>query len=159
MKRAATVLFIALSLATLTARLDAADESVARGKALVGFGACNDCHTPGWRESDGTTPVRLWMTGSTIGFRTASGTSYPTKVRLDFQAESEAEWVHAVRTRGGHPPMVWQNVRGLPDSDLRAIYAFIHSLGPAGTVSPAAIPPWREPKTRFIDLRVQPAPK
>jgi hypothetical protein len=42
---------------------------LARGKSLVAFGACNDCHTPGWRESDGTIPTAKWMTGSGTGFR------------------------------------------------------------------------------------------
>lgn len=130
---------------------------LARGRILVIYGTCNDCHTPGWRESDGKAPASSWMIGTSIGFRTASGTSYPANVRLDFQSIAQNQWIAAVRTRGGHPPMIWQDLRGLSDADLRSIYQFIRSLGPAGTLAPAAIPPWREPTTRFIDLRVQPA--
>jgi hypothetical protein len=93
------------------------------------------------------------MTGSSIGFRGAWGTSYPTNVRLDFAAMDETRWIGAVRTRGGHPPMIWYDLRVLRDEDLRAIYAFIVHLGPAGTTAPAALPPWREPTTPYIDLR------
>jgi mono/diheme cytochrome c family protein len=130
--------------------------TLARGKALVLFGTCNDCHTPGWREADGNVAVARWMTGSSTGFRTSSGTSYPTNVRLEFQAMPEDRWLQAVHTRAGHPPMVWQDLRALPDADLRAIYQFVKSLGPAGRPVPDAIPPWRDPPTAYIDLRVHP---
>jgi len=133
--------------------------TLARGRALVVFGTCNDCHTTGWRESDGAVPVARWLTGSSIGFRGWWGTSYPTNVRLDFQEMSEGRWIQAVRTRAGHPPMVWQDLRGLPDADLRAIYQFVKSLGPAGVPAPNAIEPWREPSTPFVDMRVLPSPR
>lgn len=132
--------------------------TLARGQALVVFGTCNDCHTPGWAAGDGTIPVARWMTGTSVGFRGYWGTSYPTNVRLDFQAMSEDRWLQAVRTRGGHPPMVWQDLRALPDSDLRAIYEFIKSLGPAGVPAPDSLDPGTSPKTPFIDLRVQAPP-
>ncbi len=61
------------------------DPLVDRGRYLVGFGRCNDCHTPGWRESDGSIPVSRWMTGSNLGYRGPWGTSYPANVRLEFQ--------------------------------------------------------------------------
>jgi mono/diheme cytochrome c family protein len=131
---------------------------LARGRALVVYGTCNDCHTAGWREADGNVPQSRWMTGSAIGFRGWWGTSYPTNVRLAFQAMPEDGWISAVRTRAGHPPMVWQDLRNLPDADLRAIYRFIRSLGPAGSVAPAAVEPWREPVTRVIDMRALPSP-
>lgn len=131
---------------------------LARGRALVTFGACNDCHTPGWRESDGAVPLKNWMIGNPIGYRGWWGTSYAANVRLVFQVTSEDRWIEAVRTRAGRPPMIWPDLRGVPDSDLRAIYQFIRSLGPAGKEMPAAVEPWREPKTRFIDMRAIPGP-
>jgi len=133
--------------------------TLARGRALVVFGTCNDGHTAGWREADGNVPVARWMTGSSVGFRSASGTSYPTNVRLEFQTMPESQWLQAVHTRAGHPPMIWQDLRAVPDADLRAIYQFIKSLGPAGVLAPAAIPPWREPATPYVDTRVQPTPR
>lgn len=131
---------------------------IARGKTLVVYGTCNDCHTAGWRESDGAIPVARWMTGSSVGFRGWWGTSYPTNVRRSFQAMSERDWIFAVRTRAGHPPMIWQDIRTLPAADLTAIYRFIRSLGPAGAVAPAAVEPWREPSTPYVDMRALPSP-
>lgn len=41
-----------------------------RGKYLVLIGGCNDCHTPGFIESDGKGPAESeWLTGSPVGFR------------------------------------------------------------------------------------------
>ena len=150
-----------LLLGTIDASPPASGPSAAtlvRGRALVVFGTCNDCHTPGWRESDGTIPVQRWLTGSSIGFRGWWGTSYPANIRLVFQEMSEARWIAEARTRSGHPPMVWQDLRQLPAADLRAIYEFVTSLGPAGVPVPAAVEPWRAPKTPFVDMRALPSP-
>jgi mono/diheme cytochrome c family protein len=132
---------------------------ILRGRELVVYGTCNDCHTAGWREADGNVPVSRWLTGSAVGFRGWWGTSYPTNVRLEFQSMSEDRWVEAVRTRAGRPPMVWQDLRQLPDADLRAIYQFVKSLGPAGVPAPTAVEPWREPSTPFVDMRALPTPR
>ncbi len=127
---------------------------------LVAFGNCNDCHTPGWTESDGHVPVSRWMTGSAVGFRGPWGTVYPTNVRLWFQVSSEADWLNAVATRGGHPPMKWTDLRTLTIDDRKAIYRFIRSLGPAGAPAPVAVPPGREPTTPYVDvIPQQPAPQ
>jgi hypothetical protein len=132
------------------ARSNANDPLIARGRYLVGFGSCNDCHTPGWRDSDGKIPAAKWMTGSTFGYRGPWGTSYATNVRLDFQALSEDQWLFMVRTRGGHWPMVWHDLRMLDITDQRAIYRFIRSLGSRGTQVPAALPPSVEPSTPYM---------
>lgn len=126
------------------------DPLIERGRYLVGFGNCNDCHTPGWRESDGTIPVAQWMAGSSLGYRGPWGTSYPVNVRLEFQRISEADWLFMVRTRGGHWPMVWHDLRFLKLQDQRAIYRFIKHLGPRGVDAPADVPPSVEPKTPYI---------
>jgi mono/diheme cytochrome c family protein len=154
----ATSLSIAQTAPRPTAAAASADPAVARGRYLVVYGGCNDCHTPGWRDADGDVPDARWLTGSSIGFRGAWGTSYPTNVRLDFFLEQESDWITAARTRAGHPPMVWEDLRGLTDADLHAIYAFVRHLGPAGVPAPHALPPWRTPTTPFVDLRPQPAP-
>lgn len=127
--------------------------TISRGRYLVVYGGCNNCHTPGWRASDGMLPQSKWLTGSRIGFRGDWGTSYPANVRLEFANEDESQWVIAVRTRGGHPPMVWHDLRVLTPADRHAIFAFIKSLGPSGMPAPAALPPWREPSTPYIETR------
>jgi hypothetical protein len=92
------------------------------------------------------------MTGSRIGFRGPWGTVYPANVRLRFQQISEDDWLFAVRTRGGHPPMTWADVRGLSIADQRAIYRFIRSLGPSGKFAPPQLPPAFEPKTPYYNV-------
>ncbi len=127
-----------------------ADPLIERGRYLVGFGSCNDCHTPGWRASDGTIPVSRWMTGTDIGYRGPWGTSYPANVRLEFSQISEADWLFMVHTRGGHWPMIWHDLRFLDTQDQRAIYRFIRSLGPRGAQSPSDVPPDLEPQTPYV---------
>jgi hypothetical protein len=125
---------------------------LARGRMLVAFGGCNDCHTPGWRESDGAVPVQAWMSGSTIGFRGPWGTAYPSNVRLRFQEVDESQWLAMVRTRAGRPPMIWHDLRALDVADQRAIYRFIRSLGPAGVAAPNDLDPDQTPKTPSYEL-------
>lgn len=165
MKKALTAVALLLSLSSLPALIlgapgatrapaSRADAGAAvRGRYLVLIGNCNDCHTPGWRDSDGTLPQSQWLTGSRIGFRGAWGTSYPANLRLEFQTLGEDQWAIAIRTRGGHPPMPWHDLRVLTPADRHAIYAFIKSLGGAGVPAPAALPPWREPATPYIETR------
>ncbi|HLI94622.1 MAG TPA: hypothetical protein VKT72_00890 [Candidatus Baltobacteraceae bacterium] len=131
------------------------DPLIERGHYLVAFGGCNDCHTPGWRESDGRIPMSKWMTGSDVGWRGAWGTVYPVNVRLWFQETSEDDWLFSTRTRGGLPPMQWHDIRFLNETDRRAIYRFIRSLGPAGKPAPHDLPPWQKPKTPYMELLPQ----
>ncbi len=126
------------------------DPLVERGRYLVAFGSCNDCHTSGWRNSDGTIPVSRWMTGTNLGYRGPWGTSYPANVRLEFQTISENDWLFMVNSRGGHWPMVWHDLRFLKVDDQRAIYRFIKHLGPRGSQTPADVSPDIEPKTPYI---------
>jgi mono/diheme cytochrome c family protein len=154
MKPAIAAATIALAFATLAGATPAvngaADPLIERGRYLVGYGSCNDCHTPGWRESDGKTPVSDWMVGSNLGYRGPWGTSYPPNVRLEFARVSEGDWLFMVGSRGGHWPMVWHDLRMLDDDDRRAIYRFIHSLGPKGHEAPNDLGPSQEPKTPYI---------
>ena len=126
------------------------DPLIERGRYLVGYGSCNDCHTPGWRESDGAVPVDKWMTGSNLGYRGPWGTSYAANVRLDFSRITGSQWLFMVQTRGGHWPMVWQDLRFLSVDDQLAIYHFIRSLGPKGVPAPSDVPPSRDPTTPYI---------
>jgi mono/diheme cytochrome c family protein len=133
----------------------ATSAEIARGRYLVIYGSCNDCHTPGWIENDGAVPVARWMTGNTIGFRGPWGTVYPANVRLRFAQVTEAQWLFMVKTRGGHPPMKWTDLRALTLADQRAIYRFIRSLGPAGVLAPHDVPAGQTPGTPFYDVYPQ----
>jgi hypothetical protein len=78
-------------------------------------------------------------------------------LRLRFQDISEQQWLFMVHTRGGHPPMTWTDLRALRDDDLRAIYRFIRSLGPAGVLAPITVPPEHQITTPYFDVTpVQP---
>src|SRR5579884_3272386 len=127
-------------------------QTLARGKMLVTYGACNDCHTPGWREQFGNVPVANWLVGSNIGFRGPWGTVYAANVRLRFFEITEQQWLDMVRTREGHPPMIWHDIRALSLDDQRAIYRFVRSLGKAGLPAPTGVPPQVEPKTPYFKL-------
>ncbi len=144
----------AAALAVLDAPAGSAtvDPLIARGRYLVVAAACNDCHTPHWRESDGNVPVSDWLVGNRVGLRQAWGTDYPANLRLLFAHMDESAWLFEVQTRGGR--MQWHDIRHLTLDDQRAIYRFIHGLGPKGAQAPDSLPADREPDTPYVDLRL-----
>lgn len=144
-----TIAFVALDAAAKDTAADA--RTIERGRYLVGVGACNDCHTPGFNEAAGHIPVKQWLTGSNVGFQGPWGTSYPVNLRLAVQSMSEAQWVARVR-QPMRPPMPWFNLREMTDADLVAMYRFIRALGPAGTPAPAAVAPGAKVNTPYFDF-------
>jgi len=134
-----------------TASIQAATPEEA-GRYFVLIGGCNDCHTPGWAESNGKLPEAEWAVGSTVGYRGAWGTSYAANLRLAARDMTEQGWVDLFRKGEGLPPMPWQNYRNVPDADLLAIRTFLRSLGPRGVRAPQNLPPGQEPKTPYVDL-------
>lgn len=128
-----------------------ATDPVAAGRYLVTIGGCNDCHTPGWDLTDGNVPESEWLTGIPVGWRGPWGTSYARNLRLTADHLTEDEFVQRVQA-GGLPPMPWMNLRAMEPSDLRAIYAFIRSLGPAGEQMPSPVAPGVEPPTPYFLL-------
>ncbi|MHB8141936.1 MAG: cytochrome C [Vulcanimicrobiaceae bacterium] len=120
------------------------------GRYLVIVGGCNDCHTPGWDQSQGRLPESKWLLGSDVGFRGPWGTSYPANLRLFVAHTSEAKWLRLAHAGMGDPPMPWANLHALSTRDARAIYAFVKALGPAGVEAAAYVPPNREPTTPYI---------
>jgi mono/diheme cytochrome c family protein len=123
--------------------------AVDRGRYLVQIGGCNDCHTPGYPQSDGKTPEADWLTGNPVGFQGPWGTSYPANLRLVVQSMPEAQWLARARTPM-RPPMPWFNLRDMSDADLRAMYSYIRSLGPKGDPAPVAAAPGVAVKTPYF---------
>lgn len=115
-------------------------DSIEHGRYLVKIASCNDCHTPGYNQSEGKLAESEWLTGSSIGFSGPWGTSYPPNLRLTVQRMSEDEWVTFARAKR-LPPMPWFSVAPMSDGDLRDIYRFIRSLGPRGEPAPLALGP------------------
>lgn len=121
-----------------------------RGRYLVKITGCNDCHTPGYAETAGKVPEKDWLVGDKTGWRGPWGTTYSSNLRLYFQHLSEDQWVVIAHTVELRPPMPWFALRDMTEQDLRAIYRFIRSLGPAGEPAPDYLPPEKEPVGPYI---------
>jgi len=127
----------------------AAGAEIARGRYLVTIGGCNDCHTAGYPEQGGAVPESQWLTGVAVGYQGPWGTTYPANLRLVASRLTEAQWVeHARKER--LPPMPWFNLRAMTDADLKAIYAFIRSLGAPGEAVPAYVAPGGKVDTPYF---------
>src|SRR5262245_60419734 len=98
----------------------ASPADIARGKYLVRISGCNDCHTPGYIQSDGKVEEKVWLTGSPLGWRGPWGTTYASNLRLVLQPLNEEQWLKYARTPR-RPPMPWFNLAAMTDKDLRAI--------------------------------------
>jgi mono/diheme cytochrome c family protein len=123
-----------------------ADSQVNRGRYLIMIGGCNDCHTANYPASGGKVPEAQWLTGDALGWNGPWGTTYATNLRLYMQDLSEDQWVKKAKALTARPPMPWFNVQAMSERDLRAMYRFVRSLGPAGQPAPAYLPPGQEPK-------------
>jgi mono/diheme cytochrome c family protein len=116
------------------------ESRIERGRYLVTISGCNDCHTPGYLEQGGKTPAGQWLMGSPVGYQGPWGTTYASNLRLVMSRMTEAQWlVHARQER--MPPMPWFNLEAMTDADLKAVYAFVRSLGAPGVPAPAYVAP------------------
>jgi mono/diheme cytochrome c family protein len=151
MKIAASLIALAMAAPAL-AQQTAEQQQINRGRYLIKIGGCNDCHTPGYGPTGGKVPEAQWLTGDILGFQGPWGTTYATNLRLYFQDLTEEQWLKKGRTLTTRPPMPWFNVQAMSRGDLRAMYRYVRSLGPAGKPAPAYLPPDRtppEPVVRF----------
>ena len=85
-----------------------------------------------------------------MGFRGPWGTTYPSNLRIYMEKYSEEEWVAIAKVIQTRPPMPWYEIRRWSEEDMRAVYRFIRSLGPAGDPAPNYVPPTSEPATPYI---------
>ena len=139
-------LFLGMTVVTGEEAAETVDaESVERGKYLVVISGCNDCHTPGYLASAGTTPEELWLTGDSFGWRGPWGTTYATNLRIIVQGLAEDQWVTFAQNLKARPTMPWFNLNQMKEDDLRAMYRYIRQLGPGGNPAPAYVPPGNEP--------------
>ena len=159
MKIAITVLALLLASSALAQQADPkkqADPQINRGRYLVKIGGCNDCHTAGYAPTGGKVPEVQWLTGDVLGFSGPWGTTYPTNLRLYMQDLTEQEWLKKARSLSTRPPMPWFNVRAMSAGDLRAMYRYIRSLGPAGKPAPAYLPPGQTPPEPAVKFPAPP---
>jgi len=129
------------------------EATVARGRYIVLTSGCNDCHTQRWAETGGKVPDADWLAGSSVGYQGPWGTTYPENLRLSVRELGEDSWIQKqLRDRHDKPPMPWVSVNAMTETDQRAIYRFISSLGPKGEDVPKDLPPGVAPQTPFIVL-------
>ena len=122
---------------------------VERGRYIVKTAGCNDCHTPGYAQTGGTVREDTWLTGDTLGYQGAWGTTYPINLRIFLQSFTEEQWLQIARSPA-RPPMPWFALRDMSDADLRAIYQYVRSLGVAGSAAPAYAAPGEPVKTPVV---------
>ncbi len=126
-------------------------EVLKRGEYLIRIGGCNDCHTPAYGEKAGKMPTAEWLTGVPIGYRGPWGTTYAANLRLSMAKLTEDQWLLQARLPR-LPPMPFWALADMTDADLRAVYHFVRSLGPAGVATPAAVLPGGRITTPVIDF-------
>jgi mono/diheme cytochrome c family protein len=137
----------------------ASDEvSIERGAKIAITHGCHDCHTKGYVTSDGNFDPSLALKGTSIGWRGPWGTTYALNLRLTIaeKAKTEDEFVQFAKTFKTRPPMPWFNVNAMEESDLRALFRYLKSLGEPGEQVPAAVGPDEEPKTPYLLLAPTP---
>lgn len=127
------------------------DGRVERGRYLISVSGCNDCHTPGYPESGGTLPESEWLVGNPVGFEGPWGTTYPANLRHLIASQSESEWLGRARS-ATRPPMPWFSLRDMTEEDLKAIYAYVRSLGDKGEPAPDYVPPGQVVLTPYFDF-------
>jgi mono/diheme cytochrome c family protein len=130
---------------------------LARGEYLVRIAGCNDCHTPGYAESGGAVPKAQWLVGSPLGWNGPWGTTYPANLRLKLQEMDEAAWLGYSASLHTRPPMPDFAVRTMSETDRRALYRFVRSLGAAGQPAPAYLPPGTAPQVPYVQWVLPPA--
>ena len=131
---------------------------LARGRYVAITSGCNDCHSPGYPESGGTTPESQWLLGTPVGWSGPWGTTYPANLRLKVQGMDEAAWLDYTAALHTRPPMPDFAVRAMSREDRKALFHFIRSLGPDGTPAPAYLPPGQEPPLPYVQWHLPPPP-
>jgi mono/diheme cytochrome c family protein len=126
------------------------DTSAERGAHIAIIGGCHDCHTAGYAATNGQIDPAVAMKGDAVGFQGPWGTTYPSNLRLVAADKTEDEWVEYLMNLETRPPMPWFNVRHFAESDLRALYTYLKSLGEPGEAAPEFVPPGEMPKTPYI---------
>jgi mono/diheme cytochrome c family protein len=156
MKGRALVLRAALlaSLALPFAADGAAAQSVSRGKYLVSFAGCIDCHTPGYFL--GKPDMKRFLGGSDVGFEIPHlGVFYGPNLTPDKETGigtwTVAQIVTAIQT--GHRPdgrvlapiMPWRGLANLTKADARSIALYLKSLPPVKNKVPGPFGPNEKP--------------
>jgi mono/diheme cytochrome c family protein len=147
------------------APINPAHSAVARGKYLVIFGSCTDCHTPG--SFFGKPDMSKFLGGSDVGFAIPGlGVFVAPNLTPDKQTGlgnwTEQQIVTALTTgktpdgRTLAPIMPWHAYANLTKSDALAIAAYLKSLPPVSNQVGGPYSPSQTPK-EFVMAVIPPA--
>jgi mono/diheme cytochrome c family protein len=150
--------------AAASAQAQSSRVEVARGKYLVQFGGCNDCHTPG--HFFGKPDMTKALSGSEVGFEIPDlGVFHGPNLTPDKETGlgnwSKAQIVTALQ-KGTRPDgrvlapiMPWKAFANLTKRDAEAIAAYLKSLPPVKNKVPGPFGPKEKP-TSFVMKIVPP---
>jgi len=127
-----------------------AQDQIARGKYLVEFGGCLDCHTAGYFF--GKPDMARYLGGSDVGFEVPGLGIFVGRNLTPDKETGLGDWtrdqiVTALQTgkrpdgRILAPIMPWPQFAKLTKSDARAIAAFLKSLKPVKNAVPGPFGP------------------
>ena len=154
-----------LQAAAQSAKPPSTRAEIARGKYLVGFGGCIDCHTPGYFFGKPDIPRAL--AGSEVGFEIPGlGVFYGPNLTPDKETGlgswSKEQIVTALQKglrpdgRQLVPIMPWKAFANLTKADANAIAAYLRSLPPLSNKVPGPFGANEKP-TSFV-MKVVPPP-
>lgn len=164
-----TSALIALTLAAISissAHIGASaadDQSIARGRYLVAFGGCSDCHTPGYFF--GKPDMARYLAGSEVGFEIPGlGVFHGPNLTPDKETGLGGwtdEQIRTAITKGIRPDgrelapiMPWRSIAGLTAEDVQAMIDFLRSIPPVSSKVPGPFGPGEKP-TSFV-MRIVP---
>jgi mono/diheme cytochrome c family protein len=151
---------ILLGALCLSATAAHAEDPVARGRYLVEFGGCGDCHTPG--HFSGKNDPRT-LGGSDVGFGIPGvGVAVGPNLTPD-KATGLGNWtdkqIADAITKGERPDgrmlspiMPWKGFAHLLPSDVMAIVAYLRTLTPVDHRVPGPFGPTQEPTVPVMTI-------
>jgi mono/diheme cytochrome c family protein len=148
-------------LVAAAADADAASDKIQRGKYLVEFGGCNDCHTPGYFL--GKPDTDRYLGGSDVAFEIPGlGVFVPPNITPDKKTGigdwTEDQIVTALQTgerpdgRILAPIMPWQAFAKLTEDDAHAIAAYLKTLKPVDHAVPGPFGPGEKVPTMMFRI-------
>ena len=164
LRRTLVAVIAVLALVIASRAVVAQNAQVERGKYLVTFGGCHDCHTPGYFF--GKPDMARFLGGSEVGFEIPGlGVFHGPNLTPDSETglgKWSIEEIVAAVTMGRRPDgrmlapiMPWHAFANLTGDDARAIAAFLKSLPPVRNKVPGPFGPSEKP-TSFVMKIVPP---
>jgi mono/diheme cytochrome c family protein len=151
--------FVTLTVLSLPA--SAQNAQVARGKYIVSYAGCFDCHTPGYFF--GKPDMSRFLAGSEVAFEIPgvgafAGPNLTSDKETGLGNWSQADIVKALQTgerpdgRILAPIMPWKSFAGMTKEDLNAIAAYLKSLPPIKNKVPGPFGPSEKPTTFVMKI-------